>query len=109
MVDKIVEEVLSIIKKEYDGKVNFGNLSVVVLRAMNIVSEVSDLPGIQKKQVVINVVSSLIEGYEGKEYIMIFLPKLIDTLVSVENDELVINKKSKEKFLGYFKSCFACF
>lgn len=85
------------------------NITTIVINLMQLVQKYPDLTGIQKKNLVIYVVKKFIEDKTDKEeeevlltFVDIFLPTLIDTLVSIDKKEIVIKLKKT------FSSCFSC-
>ena len=86
------------------------NITTIVVNLMQLVEKYPDLTGVQKKQLVIDVVNKFIkDNTEGDEeeilltFANIFLPTLIDTFVSVDKKKIVIKMKKT------FSSCFSCF
>lgn len=85
------------------------NITTIVLNLMQFVEKYPDLTGKQKKQLVIHVIKKFIKDTTDKEeeevllaFADIFLPTIVDTLVSVDKKEIVIKLKKT------FSSCFPC-
>lgn len=85
------------------------NITIIVINLMQFVEKYPDLTGDQKKQLVIHVIKKFIKDTTSKEeeevlltFVDIFLPSVIDTLVSVDKKKIVIKLKKT------FSSCFPC-
>lgn len=92
-----------------DSPVTKENITTIVINLMQLVEKYPDLTGEQKKKLVIHVVKKFIKDKTDNEeeevlltFVDIFLPTLIDTLVSVDKKEIVIKLKKT------FSSCFPC-
>jgi len=86
------------------------NITIVVINLMQLVEKYPDLTGEQKKHLVIHVVKKFIKDKTDKEeeqvlltFVDVFLPTIIDTLVSVDKKELAI--KIKKTFSSCFPYC----
>lgn len=90
------------------------NITVVVINLMQLVDKYTELSGEEKKNIVIHVVKKIIKHEIDKDKIIeeeeklmltfvdIFLPSIIDTLVSVDKKKIAIKIKKT------FSSCFTC-
>jgi len=85
------------------------NITMIVINLMQFVEKYPDLSGNNKKNLVIHVVKNFIKDKTDKEeeevlltFVDIFLPAVIDTLVSIDKKEMVIKIKKT------FSSCFSC-
>ena len=85
------------------------NITIIVINLMQLAEKYPELTGVQKKQLVIHVVKKFIKDKTDNEqeevlltFVDIFLPTIIDTLVSVDKKEIVIKLKKT------FSSCFPC-
>lgn len=92
-----------------DSLVTKENITTIVINLMQLVEKYPDLTGEQKKKLVIHVVKNFIKDKTDNEeeevlltFVDIFLPTLIDTLVSVDKKKIVIKLKKT------FSSCFPC-
>jgi len=92
-----------------DSPLTKENITTIVINLMQLVEKYPDLTGEQKKLLVIHVIKKFIKDITDKEeeevlltFVDIFLPTLIDTLVSVDKKEILIKIKKN------FSSCFPC-
>lgn len=92
-----------------DSPIRKEDITTIVINLMQLVEKYPDLTGEQKKNLVIYVVKNFIKYKTNKKehevlltFVDIFLPTLIDNLVSVDKKEIVIKLKKT------FNSCFPC-
>lgn len=93
-----------------DDKVTLANLVNVITRSVEIVDVYKGVIGMEKKLMVVRMVTMLIEKYEDDERLKASLVELlntvgvtvIDTIIYASKGKLAINLKTFEKM------CFAC-
>lgn len=105
-VDRLYESLSRIIG---DKKVTTVNIVLIATNLMKIVEKYPDLHGTQKKSLVIHVLKRFVVDHLDGEaesslilFIDMFLPSVIDTIISVDKKEVAIKIKKG------FKACFAC-
>jgi hypothetical protein len=105
-IDKLYESLSHIIG---DKKVTTINIVLIATNLMQIVEEYPNLHGTEKKSLVIHVLKRFIVDHldDKKEhslllFIDMFLPSVIDTIISVDKKEVAI------KFKKGLKACFSC-
>lgn len=92
-------------------KITFANIVNVITRSVEIVDKYKELTGLEKKLMVVKMVTTLIEKHEYDETLKKSLIDLlntvgvtvIDTIVYASKGKLAINLKKCQK------KCFACF
>lgn len=105
-VDRLYESLSRIIG---DKKVTTVNIVLIATNLMKIVEKYPDLHGTQKKSLVIHVLKRfVVDHLDGEEesslilFIDMFLPSVIDTIVSVDKKEIAV------KIGKGLKACFPC-
>lgn len=107
-LDRIVDEMVG---KLGDGKVTMEDMVDLTLEAMRFMSDMKQLDGPTKKANVIYILQSLVRKTNAGEWdvfdplLIKLIPKVIDTIVSVEKGKIVINPKAK-KCLSKVFCCF---
>lgn len=106
LIDKLYNSLSHLVKGK---KLTTENAMEIGINLMQIVETYPDLHGKQKKALVLHVLKRFVkENMVGDEekvlltFIDLFLPTVIDTLVSVDKKEFTIKIKKG------FKSCFTC-
>lgn len=102
--DKLYLQLLSIIGI---NKLTPSSIVIITAQLMQIISTITTMSGIQKKELVISVLNRFIiekmgdneESQAVKTIIYATLPTIIDTYVSIDKKELIIK----------IKSCWCCF
>jgi len=92
-----------------DTKVTTTNVVLITTNLMQIVEKYPDLHGKHKNSLIIHVLKRFVKDHlDGDEestvliFIDIFLPSVIDTIVSVDKKEIVVKMKKG------LKACFSC-
>ena len=105
-VDRLYESLSRIIG---DKKVTTVNIVLIATNLMKIVEKYPDLHVTKKKSIVIHVLKRFVVDHLDGEaesslilFIDMFLPSVIDTIISVDKKEVAIKIKKG------FKACFAC-
>lgn len=106
LVDKLYSSLSRIIG---DKKVTTTNVVLITTNLMQIVEKYPDLHGEQKKTLVVHVLKRFVKDHldgDGKSAILLFihmfLPSVIDTIVSVDKKEIAVKMKKG------LKACFSC-
>lgn len=110
--DEINIVINSIIDFNYQ-EMSIGDIPTIVIEVMQVVETIKGKTGAEKKQLVIDVVTRLVDDSDiagnSEIYILPMIPTLIDKLVEVDNGKLRINigvKKSVVKFFNTVKQLF---
>ena len=115
VIKRSVERIIEYIKsKKYDLLKILENIFMIVTQIMYIVGSYPSLNGIQKKEIVIEVIQIIITKYRDTEtdmkvpdlfinMVLYLIPSVINTLVSVSEGVFNINKVNK-----CFSSCIIC-
>lgn len=96
-----------------DDKINFGNLVNVITRCVEIVDKYKQLTGVEKKMMVIKMITTLIDKHETDETTKRSLIDLlnsvgvsvIDTIIYAAKGKLAIDLKKWRKVLKMIKCC----
>lgn len=108
--NKIFKESYVKLLDTMDDKVTLANLVNVITRSVEIVDVYKGVTGMEKKLMVVKMVTMLIEKYEDDERLKASLVELlntvgvtvIDTIIYASKGKLAINLKT------FKKMCFAC-
>ena len=110
---RATDRIIEFIKyKKYDMKNVLKNIFLIVTQTMYVVGSYSSLSGSEKKIIVINVITEIVNQYSinnekiPKHFIdmtLSSLPSIIDTLVDVSNNKFNIN--SVKTILAFLKCC----
>lgn len=109
--DKIIDDIYNIFKDVIGTNgINVSNIAVVVVSLMQIVEKYGKLKGPQKKQIVLSVLNRTVDNFvtdadeseKLKLLLSISIPSLIDTFISMDKGEIVINVKK------YSRKLFSC-
>lgn len=117
-------------KSKIDGIINsithfnYQEMSVsdipkIVIEVMQIVEKIKGISGIEKKQLVVEIVTKMVDDSDlagnSEKFILPLIPSLIDKLIEVDNGHLQINTSFKQnliklfnKIKQLFKSCACC-
>lgn len=105
-IDRLYETLSSMIG---DNKLSTANAVIIATNLMQIVEKYTNITGQQKKALVIHVLKLFIADHlDGDDantlllFIDMFLPSVIDTIISIDKKELAINIRKS------FKTCFPC-
>lgn len=105
-VNKLYETLSNIIG---DNKLTTTNAVLITTNLMQIVEKYPNVSGTQKKNLVIHVLKRfVIDNLEGNDeqamllFIDVFLPSIIDTIISIDKKVLAI------KMHKGLKACFSC-
>ena len=90
-MDNIIDNLVNDLKKSYPEP-NIQNISEVLIHAMTLVAIYPNLTGIQKKQLVIDVLNRLVDETHYRDEIIdpilkSMIPPLIDNLVDVKTGQ----------------------
>lgn len=96
-----------------DDKVTFSNMVNIITRSIEIVDKYKKLSGLEKKLMVVKMITTLIDKHESDESIKKALIDLlntvgvsvIDTIIYATKGKLAINLTKCKKIVKYFK-CF---
>lgn len=106
IIDKLYNSLSRIVEGE---KINTTNVVSIVTNLIQIVEKYPDIKGEQKKLLLIHVLKNFVKNNLDDEekiavltFIDLFLPSVIDTIISVDKKEIVIKMKKS------FKVCFPC-
>ena len=119
--DSISEDLHNIIRILYNSvccnKITVQNMVSYIIYLMQLADQFTDIQNTDKKKCVLFVLNKFIDiniTYENEKQIMHtfvneMVPELIDTLVSIDNSEIIINLKNKaESCLTKFKKKMCC-
>lgn len=106
LIDKLYKNLSDILEGE---KINTTNVVLIATNLIQIVERYPELKGVQKKLLLIHVLKRFVkDNLDGEEetavltFIDLFLPSVIDTIISVDKKEIAIKMKKS------FKICFPC-
>ena len=117
--ESIKEEYYEIIKDCYNNiyskPITPSNITIYIVYLMKFMETYSEVSNIDKKKFLIFILKKFVEfNISDKEEIKIFnsfidniLPNMIDTMISVDNKEIIIKNKNYNNNL--FKKIFKCF
>ena len=96
-----------------DDKITLGNMVNVITRSVEIVDRYKDLTGVEKKMMVIKMITTLIEKHEADETIKRSLIDLlnsvgvsvIDTIIYAAKGKLAIDVKKIGKLMKGLNCC----
>lgn len=94
-----------------DDKVTFSNMVNIITRSVEIVDKYKKLSGLEKKLMVVKMITTLIDKHESDESIKKALIDLlntvgvsvIDTIIYATKGKLAINLTKCKKMVKYFK------
>lgn len=94
-----------------DDKVTFLNMVNIITRSIEIVDKYKEMSGLEKKLIVIKMITTLIDKHESDEKIKETLINLlntvgvsvIDTIIYATKGKLAINLTRCKKMIKYFK------
>lgn len=94
-----------------DDKVTFSNMVNIITRSVEIVDKYKKLSGLEKKLMVVKMITTLIDKHESDETIKKALIDLlntvgvsvIDTIIYATKGKLAINLTKCKKIVKYFK------
>ena len=94
-----------------DDKVTFSNMVNIITRSIEIVDKYKKLSGLEKKLMVVKMITTLIDKHESDETIKKALIDLlntvgvsvIDTIIYATKGKLAINLTKCKKIVNYFK------
>lgn len=104
--ERLYEEIKNILGR---GKITSANMVAVLLSLMQIVENYSDVKGVQKKAIILDALTHIIddqiddtqEAMNLKLLVQMTLPSVIDTFVSLDKKEISIKlKKTCSKLFG---------
>jgi len=105
-IDKLYESLARLVG---DQKITAQNAVLIATNLMQIVENYPDLTGEQKKTIVLHVLKKFVRDTMNDNdedavimFIDLFLPSVIDTIISVDKKKIMVNIKKG------FASCFAC-
>jgi hypothetical protein len=117
-VSEFANLVHSLSKSVIDGFENFeineNNLVDYIVRVMQIVEKQKQLSGIEKKNVAIEILLRVVDGFdnltsENKQHVKLLIktlaPSVIDTIISATKGALSVNKKVEEASRKCFSYC----
>lgn len=87
---KIIEEILSQVKSTVSGEISFGNILEICLNCMKLV-EMYAFPGDEKKEIVMAVLSKLLEENHADLGILSVIPQYIDSIINVDKGNISIH------------------
>lgn len=104
-MEDIVRELVSELKKD-KPKISYGNIPKLVIQAMTAVENYKALSGEEKKDLVVKTITLLIDESDLMDGFLPIIPALIENFLEVNNGEVVIKKKNRDKDNKDKKSCF---
>jgi hypothetical protein len=104
---KIFEESYITLLDTLDDKVTFANIVSIITRSIEIVDNYKELTGLDKKLLVVKLITTLIEKHEDDEELKKSLIDLLNTVGVTVIDTIIY--ASKGKLAINLKKYFACF
>jgi hypothetical protein len=105
------EGLITLILQKYNADdINASNLPNIIGYTMILVSNLKTLTGLQKKDLVMRTITTLITdnkdmSIDSKQILLILAPNLIDYLVKVDKGEIKINTGVSQDITNCFGSC----
>lgn len=105
----IIESIYNVLAESIKGRgITSVDVILMTTKAMQLVEKYNTLSGIQKKNLVLNSLKKIIQTKVKKDddrdiildFITIFLPPIIDTIISVDKKEIKIATKKCLSFLS---------
>lgn len=100
-----VQRIVDILLNDFPEGVTLSNVSEIIVHAMQVVGELPNTDGYEKKQLVIDTINAFVDTHDAGTYddqidgiVKFMMPKLIDQLIAVEDKKLRFNKKGMFAF-----------
>jgi hypothetical protein len=97
-----LESIIINIIKVYPSGINIVNITEIVIDIMKQVDIINNMTGIEKKELVLDILNRLIDKTDSGSYdkeidkiLKIMVPTLIDKLVDIDKGKLTISKNVK--------------
>ena len=104
--ERLVEDVTEILN---DGELTPLNILSACLHLMRLVEQSENLTGMEKKEMVINVLEDYAKKHNSDNMILSILPDFIDKSVELDRGDLTINPDPVTTSALCFASCLSCF
>lgn len=103
----IIDKIYDLLVKAIDTyEITASDVILMTTKTMQLVEQITSLSGIQKKSIVLNTLKKVINNKVKNEqdrdiildFICLFLPSIIDTLISLDKKEIAIAVKKCRSF-----------